>query len=416
MAAYTIDILAPRYGTAALPESTRQWARARETLITRVRPTRQRSSASESLLSAPTRHDIAAHHDEASGVWMLAGTLAELAEAASEWAAMPDADAAALGRELGLALQHATTTPAWSTQIGSQTFLWGERTYVMGIVNVTPDSFSGDGLLAVDDARSDAWTATAVEQALAFVAQGADIIDIGGESTRPGATPVDAEEEIRRVVPAIETLRRQSDIPISVDTVKASVARAALDAGADMINDVWGLRLDPAMGPLVAERQVPVILMHNRSRPRDSVISARLGGRYVGVAYDDLVLDLLEELQAQVAVAESQGIPRERLIVDPGLGFGKTVPQNLALLDRCDALRVLGLPILLGPSRKSFIGYTLDLPPEERIQGTMASLAVAVVQGGADIVRVHDVETAVQAVRMVDAIIAGGASLAGEQD
>jgi dihydropteroate synthase len=415
MSVYTIDILNPRYSTAALPDSARQWARTRGTLTVRVRPLREGAQAIGRLPSVPTMSDLAAHHDEATGVWLLAGTLAELAEAAAEWAATPNADVAALGRELGAALWRATSGPTWSTQIGSRLFHWGDHTHVMGIVNVTPDSFSGDGLLAADDAHPDAWIPLAVEQALAFAAQGADIIDIGGESTRPGATPVDAEEETRRVVPAIEALRRQSDIPISVDTSKASVARAALDAGADMINDVWGLRLDPAMGPLAAERGVPVILMHNRSRPRDSVVSERLGGRYVGVAYDDLMLDLLEELQAQVAVAQSQGIARERLIVDPGLGFGKTVPQNLALLDRCDALRVLGLPILLGPSHKSFIGYTLDLPPEERLHGTMASLAVAIARGGADIVRVHDVEAAVQVVRMADAIVGRGARHADEQ-
>ena len=412
MAAYTIDIMNPRHGTAALPGAMREWVDAHATLIARVRRARGRPASADSPPFVPAMSAIAAHHDPASGIWLLAGTRADLAEAASEWAAAPEADVAALGRELGQALHNSTTPPAWTTQIGSRAFHWGERTYVMGIVNVTPDSFSGDGLLA----DGDAWVDSAVEQALSFVAHGCDIVDIGGESTRPGAEPVSAEDEAARVVPVIEALRRQSDVPISVDTFKASVARAALDAGADLINDVWGLRLDPAMGQLAAERQVPVILMHNRSRPSDTSISERLGGRYVGVGYDDLVLDLLEELQAQVTVAESQGMARERILVDPGLGFGKTVPQNLALLERCDALRALGLPILLGPSRKSFIGYTLDRPPDERLHGTMATLVVAIARGGVDMVRVHDVEAAVQVVRMADAIVGRGASSGAERD
>ncbi|HHX45710.1 MAG TPA: dihydropteroate synthase [Chloroflexi bacterium] len=291
-------------------------------------------------------------------------------------------------------------------RIGGRTFPWDERTYVMGIVNVTPDSFSGDGLLATKPSATggQAVTDAAVRQALTFLAEGADILDVGGESTRPGGPPVDAETEAARVVPVIEALRRETDAPISVDTYKASVAQRALDAGADMVNDVWGTRMDPDMGPLVARGEIPVVLMHNRSRPRDATQEARLGGRYVGIRYADLVGDVLRELGALVETAEAAGIARERIIIDPGIGFGKTVEQNLYLLSHLDALRVLGLPVLVGPSRKSFIGYTLDVPPEERMEGTAAAVALSVVRG-ADIVRVHDVRAMARVVRMVDAIM-----------
>jgi dihydropteroate synthase len=274
----------------------------------------------------------------------------------------------------------------------------------MGIINVTPDSFSGDGLLSPGMEREELVVQPAVELALAFLEQGADIIDIGGESTRPGSTPVDAETEQARVVPVIKRLRQATDAPISVDTYKASVARAALDAGADMVNDVWALQMDPEIAPLVAERGVPVVLMHNRSKPKDAVQEERLGGHYVGVHYDDLLADVLRELRSQVEHAVEAGIGRERIIIDPGIGFGKTVEQNLRLLNHLDELRVLGLPILLGPSRKSFIGHVLDLPPEERLEGTMAAVAVGILRG-ADIVRVHDVRAAARVARMTDAIL-----------
>ena len=285
-------------------------------------------------------------------------------------------------------------------RIGSRTFVWGSGTVVMGILNVTPDSFSGDGLAGGDDV-----VARAVEQGLQFLADGADILDVGGESTRPGADPVDAPREIARVVPVIAALRARSDVPISIDTSKARVAEAALDAGADLVNDVWGLQMDPDMAPLVAERGVPLVIMHNRSRPKDAAQEARLGGRYVGVAYDDLLADVRRELAAQVAVAEAAGIARERIIIDPGIGFGKTVAQNLTLINRLGDLRTLGLPILLGPSRKSFIGYTLDVPPDQRVEGTAAAICVGIVRGAADIVRVHDVRVMARVARMTDAIL-----------
>ncbi len=305
--------------------------------------------------------------------------------------------------ELDQALRYATGCLAPACRIGSREFRWGERTYVMGIINVTPDSFSGDGLQRGDLAAEQV-TAAAVRQALTFLEEGADIIDVGGESTRPGSTPVDAETEIARVVPVIRALRAQTDAPISIDTYKAVVARAALDAGADMVNDVWGLQMDPELAPLVAERGVPVVIMHNRSKPKNAAQEERLGGRYVGVHYEDLWGDILRELRQQVERATAAGIVPEKIIVDPGIGFGKTVEQNLQLLNHLDELRVLGLPILLGSSRKSFIGYTLNLPPEERLEGTAATVAVGILRG-AHIVRVHDVRAMVRVARMTDAIL-----------
>lgn len=277
---------------------------------------------------------------------------------------------------------------------------WGRRTYVMGILNVTPDSFSGDGLADGYDV-----TSLVAERATAFVVAGADILDIGGESTRPGSSPVAAEEELSRVVPAIRAARAAAgDTLISVDTYRADVAEAALDAGADWINDVWGLRMDPRMAQLAAERDCPVVIMHNRSKPKDVAQEERLGGRYVGVQYADLLGDVKRELSEQVDVALATGVRANRIILDPGIGFGKTVEQNLELLDRLDEIRALGFPLLLGASRKSFIGYTLGLPPDQRLEGTAATVAVGIARG-ADIVRVHDVTAMVRVARMTDAIV-----------
>ena len=279
------------------------------------------------------------------------------------------------------------------------TFEWGRRTYVMGILNVTPDSFSGDGVLAGGDS-----VARAVAQVRAFAAAGADIIDIGGESTRPGSTPVELEEELARVLPVITAVRAAVDVTISVDTYRAAVAAAALDAGAAWVNDVWGLRMDPELAGLIARRGCPVVLMHNRSRPKDVAQAERLGGRYVGVEYADLLADVRRELQASIDLALAAGVRPEQIIIDPGIGFGKTVAQNLELIDRLDAFKALGYPLLLGPSRKSFIGYTLDLPPEERVEGTAAAVAVGIARG-ADIIRVHDVQAMARVARMTDAIV-----------
>jgi len=276
------------------------------------------------------------------------------------------------------------------------------RTYVMGIINVTPDSFSGDGVAV---GTGEKLVERAVEQAHRFVEQGADILDIGGESTRPGSKPVTADEEVSRLIPAIQAIRSEiGDVVISADTYRADVAELALDAGANWVNDVWGLRMDPDMAGLIARRGCPIVIMHNRSKPKDVAQETRLGGRYVGVAYGDLLGDIKAELTEQIAVALAAGVRHEQIIIDPGIGFGKTVEQNLELLDRLDELKTLGYPILSGPSRKSFIGYTLDLPPDKRMEGTAAAVAISI-DRGADIVRVHDVAEIVRVARMTDAIV-----------
>ncbi len=282
-------------------------------------------------------------------------------------------------------------------------FTWGRRTYVMGIINATPDSFSGDGL-ARTDAEAAAWIEAAISQGERFYAEGADILDVGGESTRPGSSPVDAQTEMQRILPVIEGLAGRVPLPISVDTSKAVVAAAALQAGARVVNDVWGLRLDPDLGAVIAQAHVPVVLMHNRSHPKDASQEARLGGRYIGVQYNDLLGDIQQELEFSIALARQAGIADSQIILDPGIGFGKTREQNLALLNRTDAIKAMGFPVLVGPSRKSFIGYTLNLPPEQRVEGTAAAVAVSIVRG-ADIVRVHDVLPMVRVARMTDAIV-----------
>ncbi|MEI7845957.1 MAG: dihydropteroate synthase [Chloroflexota bacterium] len=286
-------------------------------------------------------------------------------------------------------------------------FEWGARTFVMGILNVTPDSFSGDGLLvgAEGSTAGDPGIALALEQAGRFMAAGADILDVGGESTRPGSQIVSAEEELQRVIPVISALvQYYPQVAISVDTYKAVVAEAALSAGAHIINDVWGLRADPQLAGVVARHAVPVVLMHNRSKPTNALVEANLGGHYVGMQYDDLIQDVKKELLESVDLALDAGIQPGNIILDPGIGFGKTVEQNLELLNRLDEIRALGYPVLLGPSRKSFIGYSLNLPPDQRVEGTAAAVSVGIVRG-ADIIRVHDVEMMVRVARMTDAIV-----------
>lgn len=278
-------------------------------------------------------------------------------------------------------------------------FAWGQRTYVMGILNATPDSFSGDGLAVGAD-----WVATAVQQAQQFAADGADILDIGGESTRPGSQPITAVEELARVIPVITAVRQAVDLPISVDTYRADVAEAALQAGANWVNDVWGLRMDGRLAEVVAAAGCPIVLMHNRSKPKNVEQQDKLGGRYVGMEYDDLIGDIKRELQESIHLALAAGVRESQIIIDPGIGFGKTVDQNLQLLNQLDQFKALGFPILLGTSRKSFIGYTLDLPPDERIEGTAATIAIGI-DRGADMVRVHDVKVMARVARMVDRIV-----------
>ncbi len=267
----------------------------------------------------------------------------------------------------------------------------------MGILNLTPDSFSGDGLADQD-------LEAALQQARNFVQAGVDILDVGGESTRPGATPVSAQEEIDRVLPLITCLASEFDTLVSIDTYKAAVAQEAINQGAALVNDVWGLQADPELGKVAARTGVPVILMHNRSNPNNAAVRERLGGRYIGMEYKDLLEDVKKELLGSVSLARLAGIPDQRIILDPGIGFGKTVEQNLELVNRLDEIRALGYPVLLGPSRKSFIGYTLDLPLDDRLEGTAAAVSVGITRG-ADIIRVHDVPEMIRIARMTDAIV-----------
>ncbi len=260
--------------------------------------------------------------------------------------------------------------------------VWGRRTYVMGIINLTPDSFSGDGL------GSD--VSAAVEQALRFEAEGADFIDVGAESTRPGHESITAEEELERLMPALEAMVSRVNLPVSVDTSKAVVARNAVAAGAAIINDQWGLKSEPEIASAAAQTGAGLILMHNQK------------GRH----YDDLIPDVASSLSASAKVALDAGVPRGNIILDPGSGFGKTPDHNLEVLNRLREFTSLGYPLLLGTSRKSTIGMVLDLPVEERVEGTAATVALAVT-GGVDIVRVHDVRHMVRVCRMSDAVVRG---------
>jgi dihydropteroate synthase len=282
----------------------------------------------------------------------------------------------------------ATPAPA-PTRIGGRVFDWASRTFVMGIVNVTPDSFSCDGLLAEAPGRT---VEAAVAQARRMVAEGADMIDVGGESTRPGHAPVAAAEEEARVVPVVAAIHAAlPDTPISIDTTKATVAAAALRAGAALLNDVWGVGSDDAMARLAGEWQVPLIVMHNRAEAR----------------YSDLMAELLADLRAALDRAVRLGVKRENLIVDPGFGFGKTPEHNLVALRDLGQLRALGRPILLGTSRKSTLGRVLGgVGPEDRLEATLATTALAVA-AGANIVRVHDVRPNVRVARMCDAVLRG---------
>ena len=287
-----------------------------------------------------------------------------------------------------------------SLQIGKHVFNWGSRTYVMGILNITPDSFSGDGMIARGDAIQ-----LAVEQARDFLSGGADILDVGGESTRPGSQPVYAAEEKERVLPVIEAIAKEfPDVLISIDTYKANVAEAAFKAGAQILNDVWALRADPELAAIAAAFRVPVILMHNRSNPASVEVRQQLGNAYIGSTYENLMEEVKRELLVSVELAVKAGIEKTRIILDPGIGFGKTREHNLELINRLAEIRALGYPVLLGPSRKSFIGFTLDLPADQRVEGTAATVAVGITRG-ADLIRVHDVKEMARVAKMTDAIV-----------
>jgi len=282
-----------------------------------------------------------------------------------------------------------------STLCSGHVFYWGKRTYVMGVINVSPDSFSGDGLADIEEA---------VARAERLASEGADIIDIGGESTRPGSTPLSPDEELRRVIPVVEKLAQEISVPLSVDTYKLEVARQALNAGANMINDIWGLKKESMLAMLAAQKGVPIVLMSNQrgSPPCHDIVSA-----------------VISDLKRAIKQALSAGVPWENIIVDPGIGFGKTQEQNLEVLRRLEELKMLGRPILLGSSRKSFIGWVLDLTPEQRLnevafippgdqrlEGTAATIAIGITKG-ADIVRVHDVKEIARVCKMSDAIVRG---------
>ena len=279
------------------------------------------------------------------------------------------------------------------TPCGKTEFHWGKRTYVMGIINVSPDSFSGDGASDIE---------VAVAQACRFVDEGADILDIGGESTRPGYSQITAEEEIRRVLPVIERLASRTNVPISIDSSKYEVAQQALAAGASILNDQWGLKTEPRLAKLAAKRNIPIILMSNQ---RD------IGEYDTGVgrdtaSYVDVMTEVITSLRKSVAAAQQAGVPKENIIIDPGIGFGKTWQQDIEIIRRLRELKVLGLPILVGTSRKSLIKMVLNLPANQRVEGTAATVAISIANG-ADIVRVHDVKQMARVCKMTDAIVRG---------
>jgi dihydropteroate synthase len=290
--------------------------------------------------------------------------------------------------------------------IHGKTFDWGSRTYIMGILNITPDSFSGDGLMHFDDEPNEPRIDMDIilERGRYFVQNGADILDIGGESTRPGARMVSAKVEMERVIPVIDRIASTLDVLISIDTYKAIVAEEAINHGAHLVNDIWGLKADRDLAGVIAKNEIPAILMHNRSSWAHAEIKEQLGGRYVGIPYENLMEEVKQELLESVDIALDAGIREDQIILDPGIGFGKSVEQNLELVNRLNEFRDLGYPILLGPSRKSFIGYTLNLPPDQRLEGTAAAIAVGISRG-ADIVRFHDFPFMTYVTRMTDAIV-----------
>ena len=265
-----------------------------------------------------------------------------------------------------------------------------KRTLIMGILNVTPDSFSDGGLYLDKEA--------AIQRALAMSSEGADIIDIGGLSTRPGSEEIPIEEELKRVVPVIEALRGRLSIPISIDTYRAEVAEQALRAGADIVNDISGLRFDPKMKEVVSRYKAPIVIMHIKGTPRDMQKDPR---------YQNLIAEITDYLKEGIKIAKQSGIPEERIIIDPGIGFGKTLEHNLEIIRNLSSFKSLGRPILIGVSRKSFIGKILDdAPPSERLEGTLSAISISVFNG-ANIVRVHDVKEASKAVRIAHALRGG---------
>lgn len=268
----------------------------------------------------------------------------------------------------------------YKLQLGEHTIYTGQRTIIMGILNVTPDSFSDGGRFTELDAS--------IKHALQMVEDGVDIIDVGGESTRPGYLPVSLEEELARVIPVIKQLKKETDVPISIDSYKAEVAKQALEAGAVMVNDVWGLKADPEMAAVVSSYNVPVCIMHNRKNAE----------------YNDLLTDIMIDLQASISLAYEAGVSPDQIIIDPGIGFAKNWEENLEVMNRQEEFKSMGFPLLIGVSRKSTIGRILNLPADERLEGTAAAVAVAIAKG-ADIIRVHDVKEMKRVADMTDAIV-----------
>ncbi|OGP79170.1 MAG: dihydropteroate synthase [Deltaproteobacteria bacterium RBG_16_49_23] len=290
-----------------------------------------------------------------------------------------------IGQALGETLQNILKTQ-FILRCRRRTFRLGERTFLMGVLNITPDSFS-DGGLFFDKEK-------AIAHGLKMAEEGADIIDIGGESTRPGSKPLGLEEELRRVLPVIETLSRETEVPISIDTYKSEVARRAIDAGAEIINDISGLHLDPELARVAAKEQTPIVLMHIRGTPETMQKDIR---------YDSLFSEIIEYLKEGIRRAESAGVDSAQIVIDPGIGFGKTLGDNLLIIKRLSEFRILGKPILLGTSRKSFIGKILDTNADQRLEGTLSSIAIGVLNG-AHIIRSHDVLQAKRAIAVADAI------------
>lgn len=275
-------------------------------------------------------------------------------------------------------------------ELGQKTFDLYSRTHLMGVLNVTPDSFSDGGrFFKLEEA---------VKQGLKLAKEGADIIDVGGESTRPGSDPVPIEEELRRVTPVIEELTKMIEVPISIDTYKSRVAKETLDSGASMVNDISGLRFDPEMKKVIAEYDVPVVLMHIKGTPKKMQESPK---------YENLLEDIKSYLNQSISIAEEAGIGEDKIIIDPGIGFGKTLNDNLKILQNLVEFKSLGRPVMIGVSRKSFIGKILDLPTDERLEGSLASMAVAIMNG-ANILRVHDVKESKRVAKLVDAILKPG--------
>ena len=279
---------------------------------------------------------------------------------------------------------------------------WGKRTYVMGIINLTPDSFSGDGTLQEKNPIE-----FAIKQAKQFLHDGADILDLGAESSRPGSTPISGEEELDRLLPVISALKAEDiDGIISIDTYKPEVARQCLEKGAHWINDIWGLKKSPALASIIAKHNAQVILMHNRSKIGAIAHHTAAGDSYESADYSNFMEEVKNDLLESAAIAIHAGIDRQNIILDPGIGFGKTVEQNLQLINHLEEIKSLGYPVLIGPSRKSFIGHVLNAPVDERVEGTAASLSVGITRG-ADIVRIHGVKMMTQIVRMTDALVRG---------